>query len=169
MKPKMQICTLKTCISSVTYRPTKFSNTLLFPALWLPTTAIWGRSMVDGCPIWAKASWILFITGIRSSIPLFPILQTQKTAIYKTYYKLRNCHKMALEWSQRKSSFLYHPEFLSRGKSGSQSQSVTIFQGTKKEGKPLVIFVVYFRNKLVSETSNLNWYSQVRIQSLLLL
>ena len=34
--------------------------------------------MDDGCPICANASCILFIMGIRSSIPLFPILETVK-------------------------------------------------------------------------------------------
>ena len=65
-------------INVYTHLPTKFSKTLLLPALWLPTTAIWGKSIEDGCPICAKASWILFITGIRSSMPLFPILENGK-------------------------------------------------------------------------------------------
>lgn len=57
----------------ITYFPTKFSRTELFPALWPPTTAIWGRSRLAFCPIAEKASCSLFTRGIRSSIPLLPI------------------------------------------------------------------------------------------------
>lgn len=56
-----------------TYFPTKFSSTELFPALWPPTTAIWGRSRFAFCPMAEKASCMRFTRGIKSSIPRFPI------------------------------------------------------------------------------------------------
>ena len=56
--------------------PTKFSKTLLLPALWLPTTAIWGKSIVAVWPVCAKASISLFIIGMRSCIPLLPAILT---------------------------------------------------------------------------------------------
>ena len=55
-----------------THLPTKFSRTLLFPALWLPTTAICGRSRDNGTPIDEKASCSLLTMGMRNSIPTFP-------------------------------------------------------------------------------------------------
>lgn len=58
----------------IIYLPTKFSNTELFPALWLPTTAIWGRSKERGRPKDAKASCNLFTIGISCSIPTFPAI-----------------------------------------------------------------------------------------------
>ena len=55
-----------------TYLPTKFSRTLLLPALWLPTTAIWGRSSDNGIPNDEKTSCSLFTIGINCSMPTFP-------------------------------------------------------------------------------------------------
>lgn len=55
-----------------THFPTKFSRTLDFPALWLPTTAIWGKSKDRGTPRVANASWSLLTMGMRLSIPSFP-------------------------------------------------------------------------------------------------
>ena len=57
----------------LSHLPTKFSSTELFPALWPPTTAICGRSMSEFCPMDEKASCIRLTSGIRSSIPRFPI------------------------------------------------------------------------------------------------
>merc|ERR1719500_1976153 len=54
--------------------PTKFSNTEDFPADWPPTTAIWGRSMVLGTPNWVKTSCILFMMGMRASMPALPAM-----------------------------------------------------------------------------------------------
>ena len=56
------------------YLPTKFSKTEDFPADWPPTTAIWGKSMVLGTPSWVKTSCILFMIGMRASIPAFPLI-----------------------------------------------------------------------------------------------
>ena len=54
------------------YLPTKFSSTEDFPADCPPTTAIWGKSIVFGTPSWVKTSCILFIIGMRASIPALP-------------------------------------------------------------------------------------------------
>ena len=56
------------------YLPTKFSRTLLLPALWLPTTAICGKSRDSGIPRLANTSCSLFTTGINCSIPTFPAM-----------------------------------------------------------------------------------------------
>lgn len=56
-----------------THLPTKFSSTELFPALWPPTTAICGRSRLLITPMEANASWSRFTSGIRSSMPRFPM------------------------------------------------------------------------------------------------
>lgn len=56
------------------HRPTKFSSTLLLPALWLPTTAIWGKSNANGTPREANASCSRFTMGISCSIPEFPAI-----------------------------------------------------------------------------------------------
>jgi len=45
-------------------RPTRASRTLDLPLLWLPTTATWGRSMVDWLPTRAKMSWRRFTREI---------------------------------------------------------------------------------------------------------
>lgn len=55
------------------YLPTKFSSTELLPALCPPTTAICGRSRLAFCPMAAKASCSRLTSGIRSSIPRFPM------------------------------------------------------------------------------------------------
>lgn len=47
-------------------RPTSASSTLDFPLLWLPTTATWGRSMVEPLPSCAKMSCSLFTMGITA-------------------------------------------------------------------------------------------------------
>ena len=62
-------CTALGFISS--YFPTQFSSTELFPALWPPTTAIWGRSMGDCIPRDVNASCSLFTMGISSSMEGF--------------------------------------------------------------------------------------------------
>ena len=61
---------------TTTHLPTKFSRTLLFPALWLPTTAICGKSKDIGTPDKEKASCNLFTIGMRVSIPKFPDILT---------------------------------------------------------------------------------------------
>ena len=59
------------------YLPTKFSSTELFPALWPPTTAIWGRSRHIWTPKDVNASWSLLTSGMSCSIPWLPdILQS---------------------------------------------------------------------------------------------
>ena len=58
----------------MTHLPTKFSKTEDFPADWPPTTAIWGRSMVLGTPNWVKTSCILFMMGMRASMPALPAM-----------------------------------------------------------------------------------------------
>lgn len=60
-------------LGRATYFPTKFSSTELFPALWPPTTAICGRSRLAFWPMAEKASCIRFTSGIKSSIPRFPM------------------------------------------------------------------------------------------------
>ena len=79
----------------ITYRPTKFSNTLLFPALWLPTTAICGRSSVRGTPKDANASCNLFTIGINCSMPKFPAILSQATLrkMKKNYILYENTEK----------------------------------------------------------------------------
>ena len=59
---------------NLTYLPTKFSNTELFPALCPPTTAIWGRARLHICPIALKASCNLLTKGMSSSIPWLPMV-----------------------------------------------------------------------------------------------
>jgi len=71
-----------------TYRPTKFSSTLLLPALWLPTTAICGKSSVRGTPSEANASCSLFTIGINWSIPAFPDILYCTTATEKRPVRL---------------------------------------------------------------------------------
>lgn len=51
-----------------THLPTKFSSTLLLPALCPPTTAIWGRSMPLPAPTCWNASCRRFTIGISSSM-----------------------------------------------------------------------------------------------------
>ena len=103
---------------SFAHLPTKFSKTLLFPALWLPTTAIWGRSILDGCPIWANASCILFITGIRSSIPLFPIFDSEKSTLHRipVYKKLKFWEDGGVFRSAEVNFRYSNPEVISRTK-----------------------------------------------------
>ena len=57
-----------------THLPTKFSKTDDLPALWPPTTAIWGKSMVLETPSWVKMSCNLFMMGMRDSIPWLPAM-----------------------------------------------------------------------------------------------
>jgi len=57
-----------------TYLPTKFSSTELLPALWPPTTAIWGRSSCICTPSCVNASCSLFTIGINCSIPVLPAI-----------------------------------------------------------------------------------------------
>ena len=57
--------------SSCTYFPTKFSKTELLPALWLPTTAIWGRSSGLRSPRCENASCSLFTIWMRLCMPVF--------------------------------------------------------------------------------------------------
>lgn len=52
---------------------TQFSSTELLPALCPPTTAICGRSRLAFCPMAAKASCSRLTSGMRSSIPRFPM------------------------------------------------------------------------------------------------
>lgn len=59
------------------YLPTKFSRTELFPALWPPTTAIWGRWRLQTCPTLLRVSCRRLTSGIRSSIPWLPIATEQ--------------------------------------------------------------------------------------------
>jgi len=79
---------LQSAITLYTYRPTKFSSTLLFPALWLPTTAIWGRSSVRGTPNEANASCSLFTIGISCSMPKFPVMLRHSDT-----FQSQNMHK----------------------------------------------------------------------------
>ena len=58
------------------YRPTKFSSTEDFPADCPPTTAICGRSMLLETPSCVKTSCILFMMGMRFSMPWFPGMMT---------------------------------------------------------------------------------------------
>ena len=58
--------------ATMTYLPTKFSSTLLFPALCPPTTTICGNSKPNGSPLAENASCNWFTIWIRFSIPLFP-------------------------------------------------------------------------------------------------
>ena len=48
--------------------PTKDWRTLLLPALWLPTTAIWGSWRPKATPALVKVSWSLLIIRISSSV-----------------------------------------------------------------------------------------------------
>ena len=79
----------------ILYLPTKFSNTELFPALWLPTTAIWGRSKERGRPRDAKASCNLFTIGISCSIPTFP-------AIFDICFRVLLCWQSFNSWRKLK-------------------------------------------------------------------
>ena len=66
--------------------PTKFSKTLLLPALWLPTTAIWGKSRDKGIPSEANTSCNLFTIGINCSIPTFPDILLVRLALSSSQY-----------------------------------------------------------------------------------
>lgn len=68
---------LKLSWNTITYFPTKFSKTLLLPALWPPITAICGKSKDKFTPNFVNASCNLLTMGIRCSIPIFPVIFCQ--------------------------------------------------------------------------------------------
>lgn len=59
-------------ITYMTYSPTKFSRTELFPALCEPITTICGKSNSKVVPICVQTSCNLFTVGISLSIPALP-------------------------------------------------------------------------------------------------
>lgn len=60
----------------ITYFPTKFSSTELFPADWPPTTAICGRSSCMCTPSDVNASCSLLTMGINASMPTLVVDMT---------------------------------------------------------------------------------------------
>lgn len=83
-------------MTQITYLPTKFSSTELLPALWPPTTAIWGRSRFAFCPMAENASCIRLTSGIRSSMPRFPILPA--VGRFLSRQRIKRKWNQALNW-----------------------------------------------------------------------